>query len=100
MKVVIVSKRMGVNAKGDYNVESNELTVKIGSIVSDRVVASPTFKTDTIVELRKSNTKNNVVTKDITFKSPSTAANFVCGNSTNGLRRWKTEDGKCIKEMQ
>ena len=33
------------------------------------------------------------------FKSPSTAANFVTGRSTNGLIAWKNIDKKTIKEL-
>ena len=34
-----------------------------------------------------------------TFRSPSTAANFVTGNSTNGLLAWKDENGRTLKEI-
>lgn len=34
--------------------------------------------------------------KDITFKSASLAAQFVVGQSINGRKAWKGEDGKSI----
>ncbi|EFA23833.1 hypothetical protein BIFGAL_02942 [Bifidobacterium gallicum DSM 20093 = LMG 11596] len=39
-----------------------------------------------------------MVSKDVHFKSASTAANFVTGASTNGMAAWKTKDGKSIKD--
>lgn len=45
--------------------------------------------------------KGNILRKCI-FKSPSTAAQFVTGNSTNGYEAWKVEEkkslGKYLKE--
>ena len=43
--------------------------------------------------------KGNVLQKNVTFKSASTAANFVTGTSTNGLTAWKDKNGKTIKEL-
>ncbi len=39
------------------------------------------------------------VIKDMSFKSVSTAANFVTGASTNGLTAWKDESGKTLKAI-
>ncbi len=36
------------------------------------------------------------ILKDCTFKSPSTAAQFVTGRSVNGYNAWKVEDGKTL----
>lgn len=41
---------------------------------------------------------DNVTLKDCTFTSASHAALFVTGNVSNGLRVWKTEDGKYLRE--
>ena len=38
--------------------------------------------------------RNGKILKDCAFKSPSTAAMFVTGRSTNGYVAWKIEDGK------
>ena len=43
--------------------------------------------------------KDNIVQKDIVFNSPSTAAQFVNGRSTNGNIAWKDEEGKKIGEF-
>ena len=42
--------------------------------------------------------KNNILLKDISFKSPSTAANFVSDAVCNGLRYWRTEKGITLKD--
>lgn len=37
------------------------------------------------------------LTEAIIFKSPSGAASFVCGSSTNGMEKWKTAVGQSLK---
>jgi len=39
------------------------------------------------------------ILKDILFSSPSAAAVFVLGRSSNGYKEWKTIDGKTLKEV-
>lgn len=41
-----------------------------------------------------------VLTTDLTFKSPSTAATVILGRSANGLIEWKQENGKSLKEVE
>jgi len=38
--------------------------------------------------------------KDYIFNSPSAASDIVCGNSTSGWVKWKTEDGKTLREIE
>lgn len=40
------------------------------------------------------------VIRDVVFESPSAAAGFVLGSSCNGWEKWKTHDGKLIKELR
>ncbi|WP_251421369.1 GIY-YIG nuclease family protein [Veillonella agrestimuris] len=42
--------------------------------------------------------KNNCILEDIMFTSPSAAAMFLTGQSTNGLIAWKTKKGITLKE--
>lgn len=101
MKVTIESKRSNISAIGEYDLDNNTLIVKKGSLISNHVDQSPTFRAASSIEkLRAQFTQKNIVQEDVPFKSPSTAANFVCGASTNGLRRWRTEDGITIKELK
>ncbi len=41
-----------------------------------------------------------VFSKDVEFTSPSTAGAMVRGGATNGLKAWKTSDGKTLKELE
>ena len=40
-----------------------------------------------------------IVIQDCEFKSPSTAAQFVTGNSVNGYLVWKNKNGTKLKEL-
>lgn len=40
--------------------------------------------------------KSGKIIKKCEFSSPSTAAQFVTGRSTNGYEAWKVEDGKSL----
>lgn len=60
---------------------------------------------DTIKELRERCKQNNeikdgILTKDYLFKSPSYAASFVLGMTTNGKTDWKTETGISLKKLE
>lgn len=43
------------------------------------------------------NENNNVLGKDLNFKSSSVAGEFVCGSSCNGPSCWKTNDKITLK---
>lgn len=97
MKVFIISKRLNVRASGEYNPATKELIVKEGSTVSSSITDSKAFRgRNNIVKMRDAHVNNGVVVRDVAFKSSSTAANFITGNSTNGLVAWKTESGDTI----
>ena len=60
---------------------------------------------DTIKKLRARCRKNNeikdgVLTKNYLFKSPSYAASFILGMTTNGKTDWKTADGVSLKTRE
>ena len=96
MKVYLVRERKNINAVGEYDVETKALTVKKGSRVSEDIAYTEKFRgAKTIEKDRAGTVKDHIVTKDISFKSASTAANFV----TNGLVAWKADNGLTIKEV-
>ena len=41
-----------------------------------------------------------IFTRDYEFTSPSLAAATICGGSANGLTKWRTKEGKTLKEME
>ena len=99
MKVYIKRIKSQIDAVGEYDLTSNQLTVLKGSIVSIGVRHSEKFNGGKIIEkMRMENTKNRIVIKDITFKSPSSASNFVTGQSSNGWIEWKDEKGRKLKD--
>lgn len=100
MKVYLKRRGSNVCAAGEYNPASKELVIKAGSVVSESIAYSEKFRgAKTIEKNREQYTKNGVVTVDVTFKSASTAANFITGSSTNGLVAWKDENGTKLKDL-
>ncbi len=98
MKLFIKNKR--VDAVGEYDMKSGVFIVKKGSKVSAEISQSEKFRGATTIEKnREQFAKDGVVVVDATFKSPSTAANFVTGRSTNGLVAWKDKNGVTLKEL-
>lgn len=43
---------------------------------------------------------NNILLEDMLFSSPSSAASFVIGKSTNGLIYWKDREGQTLKSLE
>ncbi len=41
-----------------------------------------------------------ILEEDYLFSSPSTAAAVVMGRNANGLKEWKTKEGKSLKEIE
>lgn len=87
-------------ATGEYQPDEKIFTVKKGSKVSEEISYSATFRGATTVEkYRAQYVRDGKVVSDAVFKSPSTAANFVTGRSTNGLAAWRDENGVSLKEL-
>lgn len=97
---VYLSRRDGTKATGEYDINTNALTVYKGSQVSPKVNHSEKFRgAVTIERLRSEHVKNGIVVNNVSFKSPSTAANFVTGCSSDGLIKWKDRSGRTLKEL-
>lgn len=100
MKVFLKSRKGLFDAKGEFDFDKKIFTVLKGSKVSIGINNSPKFRgAKTIEKYRNECVKDSVVIKTISFKSPSTAANFVTGNSTNGYLAWKDKMGRPLKEI-
>lgn len=100
MKVYLIRDKRGINASGEYDATTKALTVLAGSVLSEGIAHTEKFRGANAVEkARDGIVVNRVLKKDITFKSASTAANFVTGSSTNGLIAWKDETGRSIKDL-
>ena len=83
------------DAKGIY--DGKGVTVKKGSIISEKLAE----KVNPIVRRMRENrdivSDENVTLVDVKFRSPSTAATFISGNISNGLRVWKVKEGMDLK---
>ena len=100
MTLYIKRVRSGIDAFAEFNPSTKECVVKAGSIVSEKIAHSEKFRGAKSIEKSRQNTvKDRKVICDVTFKSLSTAANFVTGASTNGYVAWKNSAGKKAKEL-
>jgi hypothetical protein len=98
MKVILSNRANTYSARGTYDPSTKTLIVKAGAKVSVDISYSPTFRgRKTIEKLRAQFVVDGITQEDVTFKSSSTAANFVTGKSSNGMILWKTEDGTPLK---
>ncbi len=99
--VFFLKSRMGLyEAKGEFDIGKKRFTVKKGSRVSDSINKSPTFRGANMIEkYREEYVRENIVIKDVSFKSASTAACFVTGNSTNGHIAWKDKEGRTYRAI-
>ena len=99
MNVVLTNRAKTYSAKGTFDPSTKTFIVKAGAKVSADIAYSPTFRgSKTIEKLRAQYVVNGVTKEDVYFKSPSTAANFVTGRSSNGMILWKTKDGQPLKD--
>lgn len=100
MTLYLIRKKNNISAIGEYDFATKRFTVLKGSRVSDSIAYTDNFRgASTIEKYRANAVVDNLVIEDITFKSASTAANFVTGSSTNGLIAWKDENGRTLKEI-
>lgn len=100
MECFIRGRNDSYYAIGQWNGE--KMLVKSGSrIVKD---TNPNFKIVRDVLKKRDNpeivNEQGIVLVDVWFDSASSAAQFVTGNSTNGLRQWKEKcSRKALKEF-
>ena len=93
------------NVKGVGLVEADGIQTSEGFVVLQGSHISPVDDDTipaTIRERRKDAPidENGILKEDMIFSSPSGAATFVIGKSSNGLTRWKTADGKTLKIIE
>ena len=95
MKIVFKSEKGNFNATAEYINKS--VKVLKGSIISNRNYNCKLSPIVTDIRNNKEFVKDYILIKDVSFDSLTMAAQFVSGYKANGLRVWKTEDGKKIK---
>lgn len=99
MKVELVLKRRDGKANANAVFEDGSVLVRKGSLInmdgsvlSDNSTAQKCRQDRTIVG------KDGIIKKDVLFSSASMAATFVTGSISNGLKYWKTRDGKRLSD--
>ena len=99
MDVVLKSKHGTHYATGKY--DGSELIVLKGSKIN-QIDSFPKMPRD-IRNLRNNSeivSPNGVVLQNVVFSSPSAAAVFVTGRSSNGYIAWRIEDKVSLKEYR
>lgn len=100
LKLFMKIDRIGVDAKAIFDTETRKTTVLKGSVLSPTISDAPTFRGKKAIEkARKDCVIDNILQKDLVFKSPSTAGNVVTGRSTDGNQAWRTKDKQTLKEI-
>lgn len=101
MRVYLKSRTGKYDATGDYNFTTRELVILKGSRVSSTISQGSFRSAKTVEKFRNSkDVLDGILINNISFKSASTAANFITGTSTNGLKAWKNEDGVALYNLQ
>jgi len=97
--VTFIIQKGVANAKGMVTDEG--FIVMCGSVLNKNLTASCPNSTKVIREkLKSSIDSNGMLLKDVLFKSPSGAACFVLGRSSNGNVEWKTENGVTLGDFE
>ena len=99
MKLYLNSRNGQCKAIAEYN-DKGFIILK-NSMISQNI-STKTAISKKVISYRndKQYVKNNKVIKDVVFKSPSLAAQFVLGYIMNGKRAWKNENGISLKELE
>ena len=99
IKCYMSSRRGTFDAQAIIN-EDNTITVMKGSVISKEI--SENLKVAKAVKANREDKtivdENCTLLKDVTFKSLSTAAQFINGRSTNGYVAWKVDNNMTVKD--
>ena len=99
-KHLFYTKGRGCEAKGFYDAKG--FTVLKGSIIAKSSAPSLTWKEkreNLVKEYTFVNGDKLELESDKTFSSPSSAATFVLGRSSNGWSDWKDKDGQTLDSV-
>lgn len=94
------TKKRGCDAKGFYS--ANGFTVLKGSVIAKSMTPSFGWKEKREKMLHEYTTVeggNRIMTSDKTFSSPSTAASFCNGKSSNGWTEWVDKNGHTLDSV-
>ena len=103
--ITVFINRGNLHVKGVFNIEDGSLTVLKGNIINTQ--NAPSFRPAEIKRrhdltqqyTRNINDKLNVIS-DVKFSSPSGAAVFCIGGSSNGWDEWKDSEGRSLQHYR
>ena len=95
MIIIFESQKGNFSARAEYSKE--KIVLLKNSIISNKKYNCKISLKIEQMRKNKNLIQNNVLQRDLQFNSLSSMAEFVSGYKANGLRVWKTEDGKKIK---
>lgn len=97
MKLVLQSRKKEHYAEADYS--AGKIIVLKGSKINKNMkYPRMSFEARRAREDSSIVDDDGIVTRDIEFSSPSTAAQFVTGRSVNGYISWRTNNDMSLKE--
>lgn len=92
--------RKNVNATGEFDPKTGKFTVHAGSeILCGKQIIKNKAAEQARYELFSGSNQTEILQKDITFSSASTAAVFVLGGSKNGWTEWVDAEGKTLDAL-
>lgn len=98
MEVILKSRNGQHNAKGLF--DNGKITIKKGSKIN--LQTADYFNEPRLNAELKHNKEvvdnNGILKQDVTFDSPTAAAQFVTGRSVNGYVSWRPNDKISLKE--
>jgi hypothetical protein len=97
MRILLFSKGKTYDVKGCY--EENQILLFKGSKIA-AIENSYGANRDGVVRANCTKKGNYyILDKDLLFKTPTSAANFCTGRSTNGWVFWKDQNKKLLKDI-
>lgn len=98
-KIILKSRKKLYYAEGSYSPKTGKVTVLKGSHINLNDNYSKMASQARNARCCKEFVDDNgYVLKNIEFKSASAAAQFVIGDSSNGMMRWRVDDKISLKE--
>lgn len=99
--LLFFSRNNGAGGKGVGKKTADGFLVKKGSYIDPKLKQSAGAGIEKLRKLyAKDIGKDRILQRDIEFSSPSAAAAFICGTSSNGLIEWKNIEGVSLKRLE
>ena len=98
IEVIAKGRKMRYDAEGVY--DGKGVRVLKGSRISATVASKMNPIAMKLRGRRDVVSDDFILQRDVSFRSPSTAASFVTGSIVNGMKVWKLTDGRTLSSIQ